>query len=173
MRKLSQRHLTPKKLSKRAKKDGEKLIREMREAVKKDPKVIEKFKEYGVPLEDIDKVHIEFCELEVSAKTKDEKIYLNEKMLEDDSKVQDPTHYVVHEMMHYLQQSTGKTLDKSEKKETDYLDLPTEQEAFEVQVEFKEREEGPAEAEKYVEQLLDHHEIDGKEREDKEEELLG
>ena len=161
-----------KKLSKRSEKDVEKFIQEMRETVKNDPAVIEKFEEYGVPLDDIDKVHIEFCKLDVSAKTKDKKIYINEKMLDDDSKVGDPTHYVVHEIMHYLQQKTGK-VDKQEQEGKDYLDKPTEEEAFEMQVDFKQREESPAEAERYVSQLLDHHDIDGKDRKKKKEELLG
>ncbi|KKK69937.1 hypothetical protein LCGC14_2929050, partial [marine sediment metagenome] len=120
-RKLSKRHMILKKLSKRSEKDVEKFIQEMRETVKNDPAVIEKFEEYGVSLDDIDIVHIEFCELDVSAKTKDKKIYINEKMLEDDGKVGDPTHYVAHEIIHYLQQKTGKNVDDS-KREKEYLD---------------------------------------------------
>ena len=171
MRKLSRRHITLKKLSKRSEKDVEKFIQEMRETVKNDPTIIEKFEEYGVSLDDIDIVHIEFCELDVSAKTKDKKIYINEKMLEDDGKVGDPTHYVAHEIIHYLQQKTGKNVDDS-KREKEYLDKPTEEEAFSVQVDFKQREESPAEALRYVEQLLDHHSIKGKERQEKKQELM-
>ncbi len=172
MRKLSKRHIKLRKLSKRSEKDVERFIREMRETVKSDPAVIEKFEEYGVSLDDIDVVHIEFCELDVSAKTKDKKIYINEKMLDDVHKAKDPTHYVVHELMHYLQQKTGK-VDKKEQEGKDYLDKPTEEEAFGAQVDFKQREESPAEASRYVKQLLDHHDIDGRERKEKEEELLG
>jgi Zn-dependent peptidase ImmA (M78 family) len=130
MRKLSKRQIIFKRLSKRAEIDTEKLISEMKETVKQDPEVQEKFEEYGVPVSEIDDVHVEFCPLEVSAKTKDGKIYLNKKMLENDSSIKDPTHYLVHELMHYLQQTTGNSLDSEDKKSTDYLDLPTEEEAF-------------------------------------------
>lgn len=139
----------------------------MKDKVKKDPVVIKKFKEYGIPLNDIDKIHVEFCPLDVSAKTKNRKIYINERMLADDG--QDPTHYLVHELMHYLQQTTGKNRGGEA---NDYLDKPTEQEAFEAQIDFKKREESPEEAEEYTEGLLDHHELDGEERKEKKEELM-
>jgi len=138
----------------------------MKEQVKKDPVVVKKFEEYGIPIADIDKVHVEFCPLDVSAKTKDRKIYINEKMLADDG--QDPTHYLVHELMHYLQQTSGKTKSNAD----DYLDKPTEQEAFEAQVDFKKRDESPEDAEEYVDGLLDYHDINGKERKEKKEELM-
>jgi hypothetical protein len=72
--------------------------------------------------------------------------------------------------MHWLQQTTGnvaghKTVDE-------YLDKPTEMEAFQVQIDFKERHEGEEEADEYIEDLLDHHDIKDKdEREEKAEEL--
>ncbi len=143
----------------------------MRQQVKSDPVIVEKFKEYGVSLDDIDKIPVEFCDLDVSAKTKDKKIYLNEAMLADDSPVKDPTHYLIHELIHYLQQKTGKNM-KKHRNEEEYLDKETEEEAFKAQVDWKKREESPDEAEEYVESLLDHHDMDGRKREDKKEELL-
>jgi hypothetical protein len=143
----------------------------MRERVKKDPEVQKKFEEYGVPLSHIDKVYVEFKDLPVSAKTKDKKIYLNRKMLEPDSDVKDPTHYLVHEIVHYLQQVTGQT--KGHKEVKDYLDKPTEEEAFETQIDYKAREESPEEAVEYTDELLDHHKIKGPERKEKKRELLG
>lgn len=172
MRKISQRQVVPKRLSKRAGPDFEKLIEEMRENVKDDPTLQKKFKEYGVPINDVDDVHVEFCDLDVSAKTKDGKIYLNKQMLADDSPIKDPTHYLIHELVHYLQQTTGNSMDGQSKERTDYLDLPTEEEAFKVQIDYKEREESLQEADRYVEQLLDHHDVKGKERKEKKEELL-
>jgi len=170
MQKLSQRHLILKKLSKRSEKtDSEKLIKEMRETVKNDPKIIEKFKEYGVSIKNIDDIHIEFCDLDVSAKTKNRKIYINKQMLKNPDK--DPTHYLVHELIHYLQQKTGKNLNTAHTND-EYLNRPTEEEAFEAQVDFKKREEGRENATDYVEQLLDYHDIDGKDRLEKEKELL-
>ena len=169
MKKLSQRHPLIKKLSKRSGPDIEKLVREMRNQAKSDPVIIEKFKEYGVPLDDIDNVSVQFCDLDVSSKTKDQSIYLSNKMLADDSNVDDPTHYLIHELVHYLQQKTGNTCDKDNK---DYLDLETEEEAFKAQIDFKKREESEAKAEEYVDGLLDYHDLEGEKRKGKKEELL-
>jgi len=80
------------------------------------------------------------------------------------------TPYLAHELIHYLQQSTGNIQGHQEVKE--YLDKPTEMEAFEVQEDFKKRHESPEEANKYVKELLDHHDIDGNERTEKKKELL-
>jgi len=133
----------------------------MKERAKKDPAIIKKFKEYNVPIDDIDKVEVSFAPLDVSAKTKKMKIYINESMLDDDSDVKDPSSYLVHELTHYLQQRTGRTKGHEI---PDYMDKPTEQEAFKVQIEFKERNEGEKEAEEYKEDLLDHHKLKGKKR---------
>lgn len=169
MLKISNRQNPILKISKRS--DFKEVVDLMKKRVKKDPAVIKKFKEYDVPLDYIDKVHVEFCPLDVSAKTKDKKIYLNEKMLADDKEdISDPTHYLVHELVHFLQQKTGEG-DRGTKS-TEYLDKPTEEEAFQTQVDFKKREEGHDEAEDYVEGLLDHHDLDGKKRKNKKEELM-
>ena len=169
MRKLSKRQVVHQKLSSRDNESVERFIKEMKETVKKDPEIISKFKEYGVPLSDIDSVSVGFYPLDVSAKTKNKKIYMNEEMLNDDSKVEDPTHYLCHELVHYLQQKTGKNITKNEA--DDYLDLPTEMEAFQVQVKFKEEHEGKEEADRYVEDLLSYHDISGRERDEKKERL--
>jgi len=142
----------------------------MKEQAKQDPAIIEKFKEYDVPLSDIDGVSVHFCDLDVSAKTKNREIFLNEKMLADDSDIKDPTHYLIHELVHYLQQSTGHHCKHDQ--DENYLDLETEEEAFKTQIDFKKREESEEEAEDYVEKLLDHHELEGKERKEKKEELM-
>jgi len=169
MNKLSARH-TPsiKKISKRDSIDEDAIIKKMKEDVKRDPAVIEKCKEYGVSIDDLDDVHVEFADLDVSAKTKDQKIYLNRKMLEPDSEVKDPTHYLAHESIHWAQQVSGHT---NGHKVDDYLHKPTEQAAFQVQIDFKERHEGKGEADKYLSELLNHHNKDGKERQDIKEKL--
>lgn len=164
MQKISTRQVVKlKKLSKRqSKNEVDDFIRAMKAKVKKDPAVIKKFQEYNVPIDDIDKVEVCFAPLDVSAKTKDMKIYINKSMLDDDSEVKDPTHYLVHELTHYLQQRTGNTKGHQNVKE--YMDKPTEQEAFKVQIDFKERNEGEEEAKEYKEDLLDHHKLKGKKR---------
>jgi hypothetical protein len=172
MHKLSQRQPSPpKKISNRDEASIERYIHDMKDFVQHDPEVIAKFKEYDVPLKEIWDVRVSFCKLDVSAKTKNMKIYLNEEMLSENSKVKDPTHYLVHELVHYLQQKTGKNLSKL-KADDDYLDKPTEEEAFKTQIDFKKRVESPQEAENYVNNLLDHHDLHGKKREEKKEDLL-
>ena len=173
MRKLSKRHIALNRLSKRADLDRRQVIKKMKEVAKNDPAIIAKFKKYDVPIDEIDDIHIEFCDLDVSAKTKDKKIYLNSKMLDGEmnSDIKDPTHYLIHELVHYLQQKTGKNTGKDHNTK-DYLDKPSEEEAFETQVDYQQREESPEKANQYVNKLLDFHDIKGKEREDKKEELL-
>lgn len=139
----------------------------MKNDIKSDSEVKEKFDEYNVPLSKLDDIPVEFADLDVSAKTKDKKIYINKKLVE---KGQDPTHYLVHELVHFLQQFTN-NVDPN-KGEKEYLDRETEMEAFQSQVDYKKREESPSRAEDYVDGLLDYHDIDGKEREDKKEELM-
>jgi hypothetical protein len=162
-----------KKLSKRGEVDTEKAIAQMREIAKNDPAIKEKFKEYGVPINDIDNIHIEFCDLDVSAKTKNMRIYINKNMLDDKSKVKDPTHYLIHELVHYLQQKTGKNSSKNDQNVEEYLDKPSEEEAFQTQIDYKKREESVEEAEEYVEDLLNYHDIKGKKKDKKEKSLLG
>ena len=130
------------------------LILQMKEWVKQDPTIIKTFKEYGVSLDEIDKSSVTFAPLDVSAKTKDLKIYLNESMLDEDSDVKDPTEYISHEMSHLAQQLTGKTKGHETKR---YLDKQTEEIAFKNQIEYKKRNEGDEEAEKYVDDLLTYH----------------
>lgn len=158
MHRLSFRHKYAFKLSTR---DHDALVRAMKEKVKRDPAVKEKFEEYGVPLDEIDEVHVEFADLPVSAKTKNMKIYLNIAMLKADSEVDDPSNYLAHELVHYLQQKTGNTDGHNAVDE--YLEKPTEQEAFRVQIEYKERNESPKDAKDYLEGLLDHHDVHDKE----------
>lgn len=167
--KLSIRSHLP-RLSKRGGHNYEKIVKEMKERIKEDPAIQEKFKEYGIPISQIDDVHVEFAELEVSAKTKNKKIYINKKLLDKDD-IKDPTHYLAHEITHYLQQLTGNV--GSHNTDDDYLDLPTEEEAFEVQVEYKKEHEGEQAAEKYVDELTSYHGLDGKEKIEKEKKFLG
>lgn len=162
MNKLSSRHH---KISSR---DDSAIIKKMKEVAKNDEEMISKFKEYGVSIDEIDSVPVAFCELDVSAKTKNKKIYINSALLR---KNEDPTHYLIHELVHFLQQFTKKNLNKGNAEDS-YLDKETELEAFKSQVDFKKRNEGEEEAKEYVSDLLDYHDVDGEERKEKKEELL-
>lgn len=171
MHRLSQRQTLPQKPNKDNPAAVEQFIRDMKEALKKDPIIVGKFAEYEVPLDEIDSVSVKFCPLEVSAKTKNKCIYLNESMLDDDSDVKDPASYMVHEIIHYLQQRTEKNTGKN--KTDDYLDMPSEEESFSTQIDFKKEREGRDAAEKYTDDLLSYHDYSGAERKEKKEELFG
>lgn len=153
-----------KKLSKRESEGS--LISRMKAEIKKDPAVIEKFEEYGVSLDEIDKVSVNFVELDVSAKTKNKKIYINEKFSDD---IEKSLSYLCHEIIHLAQQISG-NIDGIDKEE--YLDKDTEIEAFQAQIDRKKRTEGDEEAERYIDHLLSYHKVPKSEQEDKKEELL-
>lgn len=145
------------KISQRHNPDEDKLIKQMKAKVKKDPSVIKKFKEYGVSISDIDNVSVCFEDLDVSAKTKNKKIYINRGLIGKS----DPTAYLAHEIVHWAQQITNNMQGANVK---DYLSKPTEQEAFSTQIEYKKRNEGEKAGNEYLNDLLDYHGKDGKER---------
>jgi len=147
------------------------MLKKMREHLKKDETVQKMFKEYGVDLEEIDLIPMKFGKLDVSAKTDHGVLIFNWKLLCDGDFLDDYS-YGVHEITHWLQQTTG---DKPTQSADDgsYLDNPFEQEGFQNQVEYIAKEKGPEEAEEYVEDLLEHHDIeDKKELEEKKEILM-
>jgi len=137
-----------------------KIIEKGRKFVKKHPVVIEKFKEYKTDLEEIDYVPIIFSDLDVSAKTEHGIILLNYELLCDGDFERDYS-YLAHELTHYLQQTVRKS---GTKPHDDYLKNPDEQEGFNVQVNFIKEELGEEAAEKYVEHLLKHHEVEEKDK---------
>lgn len=140
-----------------------KRITKLKKAVQKEPSFIEKCEEYDKDPSFVDKVKITFEPLDVSAKTVDGRVILNEKLFEEGS-WNDAMRYTIHELCHVLQQEAGMVNGKTKKE--DYLDDPNEQEAFQVQLEYMD-EHTPEEVQKYLENLLDHHDIQGKEREEK------
>ena len=164
MRKISKR--SEAKLSKR---DIRQEVQELKRKMKKNHIVKELFKKYKVPLDFLDKVQMDFADMDVSAKTKDGKIFFNTRFLGDDGDF-DEDHYAVHELTHFLQQVTDSL--KEEEMCKDYLDNEHEREAFENQVQYKSEEDGKPEAKRYVKQVLDHHDMKGKKRKDVEQELL-
>lgn len=169
MQKISKRQIL--KLSKRQYTDEEKdqLIDEMREKAKKDPVVIDLFKKYEVPIEKINNIDVSFGPLEVSAKTKDGKITINEKLIGAKDE-RDPIFYFFHELNHIVQRLTGKRVDNEGK---DYIDDPNEEVAFKTQIDAIEEHLGEEKAEKYTSQLLDYHKVnDPKERKEKKHQLL-
>jgi hypothetical protein len=125
------------------------------------------FKKFDIDPEYIHKVKITFGDIGVSAKANKDGIVINKKFLEDGNLVDD-LHYIVHEMVHVLQYLTG-FVDKAKKYNfKHYLDNPLELQAFKEQIRFIREYKNKEESEKYLKELLDFHEITGKERAAKE-----
>lgn len=147
------------------------MIKKMREYLKKNDVVQKMFKEYGVDIEEIDYIPMMFGNIDVSAKTDHGILIFNFKLLTDGDFFEDFS-YGVHEMTHWLQQTTGEKATQSSD-DGSYLDNPYEQEGFQNQVQYIAEQFGDNKAEKYVDDLLEHHEVDGKkEREEKKETLM-
>jgi hypothetical protein len=149
----------------------DRMIKKMREYLKKNDVVQKVFEEYGVSIEELDYIPMMFGELDVSAKTDHGVIIFNYKLLTDADFFEDFS-YGVHEMTHWLQQTTGNKATKSSD-DGSYLDNPYEQEGFQNQVEYIAEQFGEDHAEQYVDELLEHHEVDSdKEFEEKKDTLM-
>lgn len=147
------------------------MINKMKSYIKKDEVLIKIFHEYGVDINEVDYVPMKFGDIDVSAKTDHGIIIFNYKLLEDGDFFKDYS-YAIHELSHYLQQSTGTKGTKSSD-DGNYLNNPSEVEGFQNQLEYIANEFGEDEADDYVDHLLDHHEVtDNAEKTDKKEELL-
>jgi hypothetical protein len=147
------------------------LLKKMREALKKDETVQKMFKEFDVEIEEIDYIPMKFGKLDVSAKTDHGILIFSWKLLCDADFLEDYS-YGVHEITHWLQQTTG-TKPTQSADDGEYLDNPYEQEGFQNQVQYIAEHQGEEEAEKYVDDLLEHHEIENKkEIKDKKETLM-
>lgn len=147
------------------KKQQEKLIDEMKNIVKKEKAFIDACNEYKVDVNFIDNVNISFDDdLDVSAKTINGDVFLNGKLF-DGGDMCDNVRYITHESIHVIQQELGKVEGKTPKE--DYLDDPNEQEAFQYQLQFMDDHMSEEEIQEYLEQLMDHHDVKGKERREK------
>jgi hypothetical protein len=151
-------------------------IEKLRRDLKKDPITQELFDEYEIPISELDHVPMFFAQLPVSARTEHGIIYFNLELIEENGELNQEKwkknyHYAHHELTHYLQQTTG-TGPTHGSAEDSYLDNEYEQEGFQEQTKFIAHHEGNEEAEDYIEQVLDHHDVDGQERKEKKEELL-
>lgn len=140
------------------------MIDKMRKYLKENEVVQKMFEEYGVDIEEIDYVPMMFGDIDVSAKTDHGMITFNYRLLMDGDFFHDFS-YGTHEITHYLQQTTGKKATKSSD-DGNYLENPHEQEAFTRQVEYIDNQFGKDEAEEYVDDLLEHHDVKSKKKKD-------
>lgn len=140
------------------------LIKKMKKKLKQDETMIGIFKEYNLDIEELDYIPMQFGNLDVSAKTDHGIIIFNYKLLCDGDFNKDYS-YAIHEVTHWAQQTTG-TKPTQSSDDGSYLQNPFEQEGFTNQIEYIANHDGKEEAEDYVENLLDHHEINNKEEKD-------
>lgn len=134
------------------------IINKAKEHLKKDKVMKNIFKEYGIDIEEIDYIPTYFKSLDVSAKTDHGIVYLNYKLLTDGFDLFDYS-YMIHEYSHWAQQTTGNKPTKSSD-DGNYLQNPHEQEGFANQVHYIANQFGDTEAENYVDDLLEHHEVE-------------
>lgn len=159
-------------INKFATKEEAEMVEQIVKLLKEHPNVKELFEHYNIPLDDIENIPIEFADMDVSAKTKDGKITINKALVEDKNFIED-LHYIVHEMVHVLQQKVGKNKEYGDLSCVKYLDNPLEIEAFKQQISFIEKYKSLADADEYLDKLLNFHELDGTERKRKRNELRG
>lgn len=153
-----------------SKKTEKELIEQITNLLKEHPIVRRMFDKYNVDISYIQEIPMEFKDLDVSAKAKDEKIYINKHFL-DDGNFLDEAHYLVHELTHILQQYTN-SID-CDAQYDHYLDDPSEVEAFGNQIAFIAAYKNDEEADKYTDDLLDFHNFKGARRTRKRKELRG
>lgn len=146
------------------------MINKMRKFLKEDDTVKKMFKEYDIDIEEIDYIPMRFGKLDVSAKTDHGVIIFNYSLLTDGDFFKDFS-YGAHEITHWLDQCCGKKATKSSD-DGNYLDNKYEQKAFQNQVSFINDNFGEDEAEKYVDNLLEHHEIDDKKEKEEKKEIF-
>lgn len=146
------------------------LLNKVRNSIKKHPVIKEMFEKHDVDVSEIDLIPMAFADLDVSARTDHGIIYFSTKLLEDGNFEKDD-HYMVHEIVHFLQHTTG-TKPTQGAMDGDYLKNPAEIEGFQFQTDYISDTRGDDAAEDYVNKVLDHHDESGKERESKKEVLL-
>ncbi len=143
--------------------DLQKILDTMRSYLKNHDKTLELFDEYEVSIEELNYIPMMFDDIDVSAKTSKGIIIFSYALLQDADFFEDYS-YAQHELTHWLQQCTGEKPTRTSEKE-DYLQNENEVEGFQNQIEFIHHEQGPEEAEEYVEDLLEYHDKSGKEKE--------
>lgn len=144
-------------------------IQEAKDLLKRDPVMREMCNKYKFDIEDIDLIPIKFDDIDVSARTDKGIITMNWQLLEKDNIIDNLNSYLIHEINHFVRQSITPTQSADD---GSYLDNKDEQEAFSYQIDFIDHNFGRQEAEDYVDQVLDHHNIKGKEREEKKDILM-
>lgn len=146
------------------------ILEKVRAKVRNHPIITDLFKENKLDPDEFDLIPMCFAKLDVSARTDHGVIYFNVDLAKDGFGKND--HYMVHEGTHWVDQCTGTKPTKGSDS-GDYLKNPEEVEAFQHQVEYIDETKSKDKAEKYVEKVLDHHDVhDKKERKSRHDALM-
>lgn len=140
------------------------IINKAKKQLKTDETWQKACKEYGEEPDIIDFIPVKFGNIPVSGKTDHGVVILNWKLLKEDDFTRICS-YFAHECSHYLQQTCSDHATQSAD-DGDYLQNPYEQEGFQNQIEFIADHEGKDEADEYVDNLLEHHEKQGDEKDE-------
>lgn len=145
------------------------LVAKIKRELRNEEIALDICKEYGFDIDILDGISIEFADdLEASAKTVDGAILLSSNLIEKDFEVM--MRYAIHELVHAMQHMKITSLKEFEGQE--YLDRSDELEAFQFQIEYEAKAVGEEEAEEYVDDLIEYHEIPEDEAGDKKERLM-
>lgn len=125
-------------------------------------------KKHKLDSDHIELVPICFKPLDVSARTENGIIYLNEKLLNNLDSVGG---YLCHEYTHTLQQTLGEEATEGSTDDT-YLDNAHEIAGFAQQTKYISETKGDDEALDYIEKVMDHHKVPESERQKRRRQLL-
>lgn len=145
------------------------MVSRLRSSIKNNEIAKSICKENGFDESILDGIAISFkSDLDVKAKTKNGDIFLSQEIL--DEPISRIISYLIHELTHVFQhiERIGK---KDPYKDKEYLDRPDEIEAFKNQIEQDSATRSDKKVMKYVEDLVDYHEVPKNKRESKIEEL--
>lgn len=145
------------------------IIKNIIEEIKSTETYQDLCKKFNVDKNFIDNVPIRFGKIDTSARTEQGIITLNENLLKKPKEI---GHYLIHEFTHYLDQCLGEQATEGSNNSDDYLNNEFEQDGFQNQTKFISETKNDEEAKKYVEKVLDHHNVKEKEKPNKRKKLL-
>jgi hypothetical protein len=145
-----------------------KFIQRLKNELKKDDVMQKICDDFDADIEDIDLIPVRFAPIDTSAKTDAGIVTLNSDLLTKES-LDKVLSLMLHEFYHYFSQCDEPTQSADD---GDYLSNKDEVEAFQHQIQYLDENAGESAAEEYVEQVLDHHDEEGKERDRKKTKLM-
>ena len=145
-----------------------KFVQRLKNELKKDDVLQKICDDFDFDVKEIDLIPVRFAPIDTSAKTDAGIITLNTDLLKNET-LDKVLSLLLHEIYHAISQLDEPTQSADD---GDYLSNPEEVSAFQHQLEYYEDKVGKEKTEEYVEQILDHHDEKGKERDKKEDSLM-